>query len=215
MKRRIGLMGALALLAIIATQTVGAASTTWKLYSFNASGRALSSQVSKFDGTSVSAKLPTDSYTGAAYLTSSKTQSSGALSATVSATGTGPIENYPGCTNSTTNPTVGLYFEGKATGKFNPSNYWWSSERVSMNSLFATPANLSTMLSNSGAWTNYYGKPGNQPGTYVVEGTTYPPANEGFANAVANMTSWGVSFGGDCFYANGVAAPNATITVNP
>src|SRR5205814_174701 len=97
----------------------------------------------------------------------------------------------------------------------NPSNYWWSSDRVSLNSLFGTPTLISRALSNASGWTNFYGKAGDQAGTYDVNGVTYPPANEGFANAVANMTSWGVSFGGDCYYANGVAAPDATVTVQP
>jgi len=61
------------------------------------------------------------------------------------------------------------------------------------------------------------GKPGNQIETYVVDGTTYPSPAAGFAAAVANIDSWGVTFGGDCFYANGVGTPtgSAVFTLQP
>ena len=203
------------LLVTLAAAPVLAESTTWKLYTFNASGRALRSQTATVSATGVASfTFPTTP--DAAYLLSAKaaTNATG-LSAAVSIAGTATFANYPGCTNSTTSPTVGLYFETKAAGGFNPSDYWWSSTRTALTS--PSSSTLAAAFGDGSTWTNFYGKAGNQPGTYVVNGTTYPSAADGFAAAVANIASWGVSFGGDCFYANGVGTPtgSAVFTLQP
>jgi len=205
---------AASLFVVLASAPVLAASTTWKVYSFNSSGRALRAQAADVSSTgAASFTFPTTA--DAAYLLSTKAPASATgLSATATISGTATFANYPGCTNSTNSPTFGLYFQTKAKGPFNPSDYWWSTQRYALTS----PQTYALATAFDGSlWTNYYGKPGNQPGTYVVDGTTYPPAADGFAAAVANIDSWGVTFGGDCFYANGVGTPtgSAVFTLQP
>jgi len=215
MKKMFAAMTAALLMVALVSSATLAGSTTWKLSSFNPSGRALRTQVAKVasDGT-VSFTFP--STPDAAYLTSTKVSSSGSLSATVSIaaqTGT-TFAYYP----SGAPATVGLYFQTKQAGPFNPSDFWWSgSSRVSLDSIVTSGTTLSTSLLDPSAWTNYYGKPGDQAGTYVVNGVTYPSAADGFAAAVASIDSWGVSFGGGSFFANGVGTPtgSAVFTLAP
>jgi hypothetical protein len=203
------------LLVTLAAAPVLAASTTWKVYTFNTSGHALRSQTATVSSSgAVSFTFPKTS--DAAYLMSSKAPTNAAgLVALANISGTATFANYPGCTSSTTSPTVGLYFETKAAGGFNPSDYWWSTTRLALTS----PSNLSfsDAFGNGSTWTNYYGKAGNQTGSYIVDGTTYPSAADGFTAAMANISNWGVSFGGDCFYANGVGTPtgSAVFTLLP
>jgi hypothetical protein len=197
------------LVALVATfalaGTALAAPSTWKVYNYwGATGMQLRAAVASVasDGT-VSFTLPTDTFYGAAYLTTAKVGNFGDLagqtmSATVGITADAGTTFLAWETCAT--PTVGLYFETKAKGKFNPSAYWWSSDRRLLSDLLNTTTLLSTPLT-AGSWTNYNGQ-------------TDP---DGFAAAVANVTTWGVSFGGCGGYANGVAASNssAVFTLTP
>ena len=202
----------------LATVPVLASSTTWKLYSFNTSGRSLRSQTVPM-ASNGSASFTFPKTPDASYLLSTAAPSigGGSLSATAGITDTGTGTTYAYYPSPSSPAMVGLYFETKAAGAFNPSDYWWSgSSRVSLETLVGTSARLSTALDGAN-WTNYYGKPGNQAGTYVVNGVTYPSAADGFAAAVARISSWGVSFGGGSFYANGVGTPtgSAVFTLTP
>jgi hypothetical protein len=188
-------------LCILIPAVVLAASTTWKLYSFNSSGRALRAQKVSYETSTNTASFTFPETADAAYLTSTKVGEFGDLtgktlqgtaSITNVALGT-TFANYPGCTGSSANPTVGLYFTTKATGGFNPSVYWWSTKRVPLSAIINNPTALDTAL-QQGLWTDFYG--GSDPGA--------------FAAAVKNVTDWGVSFGGDCFYANGVGTPTGS-----
>ena len=202
--RRVFALAAGLLLVVLATTPVLADSTTWKVSIFNASGAHLSVQTASVapDGT-VSFTFPATP--DAAYLTTAKQGTGDLTDGTISATvgisaadGT-TFENYnDNC--GTQIPTVGLYFQTSSTGGFNASAYWWSSTRVPVTGLVGTSQFLSTALT-AGLWTNY-------------NGLTDPT---GFAAAVANVTSWGVSFGGGCHYASGVGTPtgSATFTLQP
>ena len=207
MLKKLIFLGAAAVIATIGiTSLVSAGSSTWKLSIFNASGRALRSQVVEVTpGGTASFTFPVTA--DAAYLTTAKGDHLGnltgqTLSASVGivATDGTTFANYPGCTNSSDSPMVGLYFQTNAPGGFNPSSYWWSSDRRSLTSLVAAPTTLTRALT-AGQWTNYNGQT--------------DPA--GFNAAAANVTSWGVSFGGDCFYANGVGTPagSAVFSLTP
>jgi hypothetical protein len=188
-----------ACLGILIPVTVLAASTTWKLYSYNASGRALRAQTVSYDTGSNTVTFTFPETPDAAYLTTTKVGAFGdlrgkTLRATASLTNVAlgtTFANYPGCTGSTTEPTVGLYFTTKATGGFNPAVYWWSTHRVPLSVILANPTALDTMVVQ-GQWTDFYGK------------------TDGFDAAAANVIDWGVSFGGDCFYANGVGTPTGS-----
>jgi hypothetical protein len=122
------------LFVTLAAGSVLAVSSTWKLYSFNSSGRALRSQtVAAASNGSASFTFPVAP--NAAYLLSTKAPSSGALSASVSIADTGAGTTFAYYPNGTP-AMVGLYFETKSSGGFNPSDYWWSgSSRVSLNSI--------------------------------------------------------------------------------
>ena len=197
-KRPLLLAGILCVLIPVA---VMAASTTWKLYSFNASGRALRAQRVSYDTAANIVSFTFPQTADAAYLTSTKVGAFGdlrgkTLRGTASLTNVGPgttFANYPGCTGNTTNPMVGLYFATKATGGFSPTTYWWSSKRVPLSVILANPTALDTIVAQ-GNWTDYNGQ-------------ANPVA---FDAAAANVIDWGVSFGGDCFYANGVGTPTGS-----
>jgi hypothetical protein len=188
-------------LCVVVPAVVLAASTTWKLYSFNSSGRALRAQKVSFETATNTVSFTFPETADAAYLTSSKVGEFGDLTnqtlhGTASITNVAPgttFANYPGCTGSSGDPTVGLYFSTKATGGFNPAVYWWSTKRVPLATIINTPTVLDTALAQ-GMWTDYYGH-------------SDPAA---FAAAVKNVVDWGVSFGGDCFYANGVGTPSGS-----
>ena len=83
---------------------------------------------------------------------------------------------------------VRFFFQTKTNGPFNPSDYWWSNP---VHSLLQNLNDTTVDIANSfepGLWTNYYGQP--------------DPA--GFAIAARNVVAIGLSFGGGCFFENGV-----------
>jgi hypothetical protein len=187
-----------AALCLLIPAVVLAASTTWKLYSFNASGRALRAQKVAYDVSTNTVSFTFPETADAAYLTSTKVGEFGDLTGqtlrgTANITNVAPgttFANYPGCTGSSSDPMVGLYFSTKATGQFSPAAYWWSTKRVPLSAIINNPTALDTVLAQ-GQWTDYNGQ-------------SDPAA---FAAAVKNVVDWGASFGGDCFYANGVGTP--------
>lgn len=211
----LALVAALMVLTLVAVPVL-ASSTSWKLYSFNTSGRSLRSQSAPFSGGSASFTFPKTA--DAAYLLSTATPNLvGGLHATVGITATADatFAYYP----NNTPAMVGLYFETKAAGAFNPSDYWWSgSSRVTLDSLVTTPTptSMSTSLDPAN-WTNFYGKPGTLATSYIENGVTYPAPSIGFNAAIAHISSWGVSFGGGSFFANGVGTPtgSAVFTLTP
>jgi hypothetical protein len=83
---------------------------------------------------------------------------------------------------------VRFYFQTRTNGPFNPSDYWWSNPVHSL----LQPLNDNTVeITNSfepGLWTNYFGQP--------------DPV--GFEIAASNVVAIGLSFGGGCFFENGV-----------
>lgn len=199
------LLAGLMLVVLVATPVL-AASTTWKVYSFNSSGRALRAQAATVTSAgAVSFTFPATA--DAAYLLTAKVGGFGAMTgqtlsgtASIVATGGTTFVAYPdGCNPLGADPKVGLYFETKSTGGFDPSSYWWSSERVLLTSL-GTATVLSRALTQ-GNWTDY-------------DGQADPAA---FAAAASNVVAWGVSFGGGCHYANGVGTPSgsAVFTFTP
>jgi hypothetical protein len=127
------------------------------------------------------------------------------------ATGAFTYYGEPSCgglpTNGGPTATVRFYFQTSNAGGFNEANYWWSNP-ISY-SLTTNASNQ--MLSNpfgttSGMyWSDYYGHFGNTA-----------PYSAGFQKAIANVTDIGVSFGGGCFFENGVGTTNGsgTFTIN-
>jgi hypothetical protein len=166
----------------------------------------------------VTAALPSDTYVGAAYLTSAKSAAGmTGLSATLDVVGSNDavLENYPDCVGGA-NPVARLYFQGASKGGFEPSDYWWySPSKKYLNPLLADPDGelMTASFSDRGNWTNFYGQNANSTADYTVGGVTYKNPSAGFDTAKANLSQWGVSLGGDCFFAVGVAATTGTASL--
>jgi hypothetical protein len=90
---------------------------------------------------------------------------------------------------------VRLYFQTKSPASFSETDYWWSNP-VSRPLGSTTATTLSAKL-DPDKWSDYNGHFGSNP--------VYTAA---FNDAVKNVTSIGLSFGGGCFFENGVGAPN-------
>jgi hypothetical protein len=90
--------------------------------------------------------------------------------------------------------SVRLYFETSNAGGFNETNYWWANAPGGSASLAdlssSTPLSLKLDGSN---WTDWNGHRGSDSAYQA-----------GFQKAVKNVTGIGLSFGGGCFFENGV-----------
>jgi hypothetical protein len=100
---------------------------------------------------------------------------------------------------------VRFYFQTSNAGGFNETHYWWSNP-ISL-PLLGPTSNGTTTLNwdlNGADWSDYYGHPGIGP--YAA----------GFAAALSNVTDIGLSFGGGCFFENGVGTTDGsgTFTIN-
>jgi hypothetical protein len=175
--------------------------SNWKAYDLNSSSQALRSRTAPQSDTAIAnfAFLAMPSTTS--YLLTSWSGYTGSLlgdltgktiSATYAIDGSAPVFAY----NTTNNPcgtpaSVRLFFQGATNGGFDPAHYWWSNP-VSNVLVTGSSPQLSQSLSSPGSWSDYNG----QSGT-----STDAP---GFTAAVHHVDSIGVSYGGGCFFANGV-----------
>lgn len=181
----------------------------WKVWNYNPSGRALNGGVPAATNAGIATfAFPVDANT--ALLVTDHGSYKGTLlgdltgktiKATVSdsggtfiyfAQGT-PQDQCPGSTPA----SVRLFFQTSNAGGFNETHYWWSNPvSVPLNGLTAhTP--MSESLANPGGWSDFFGHFGNDPNF-----------SAGYQDAVKNVSSIGLSFGGGCFFENGVGAPN-------
>jgi hypothetical protein len=102
-----------------------------------------------------------------------------------------------------------FYFQTSNAGGFDETHYWWSnpvSRPLIGPKLPETMTLENPFGSASGAfWSDYFGHSGADP-SYKA----------GFEKAISNITDIGVSFGGGCFFENGVGETNgsATFTLN-
>jgi hypothetical protein len=99
-------------------------------------------------------------------------------------------------------PNVRFYFQTSNAGGFDETHYWWS------NPVSWPLGNTDMTISNSfdgSQWSDYYGHFGN-----------IPPYSAGFNAALSNVTAIGLSFGGGCFFENGVGTTDGsgTFTLN-
>ena len=126
-----------------------------------------------------------------------------ALSAKVGITVTSgtPVFTYYGQPDACGRPAnVRFYFRTDTGGKFEETDYWWSNPMsVDLQVLTASDQTLVANFSNPAEWSNYYGHFGNDP--------LYAAA---FAEAIADVQFVGVSFGGGCFFENGVGIQPGT-----
>jgi hypothetical protein len=126
---------------------------------------------------------------------------------------TGAFTYYgePSCggppTNGGPTATVRFYFQTSNAGGFNETHYWWSNPvQYSLTTNAANQMLTNPFGSGSGMyWSDYYGHFGADP-SYSA----------GFQAALGNVTDIGVSFGGGCFFENGVGTTDGsgTFTLN-
>jgi len=207
--KQLGLVAPLLALTILVSAPVIAAdegAPKWKVWSYNPSNRALRGNVPAGTSPGV-ATFPFPATPDVALLVTDHGSYKGSLlgdltgktvSATVSAAG-GPFTYYgQGTPQNPCGPpaNVRLFFQTKSSGSFAETDYWWSNP-VSL-PLASIPSATPMSASLTGAnWSDYNGHFGNDPQFAAA-----------FADAVQNVTSIGLSFGGGCFFENGVGAPN-------
>jgi hypothetical protein len=107
----------------------------------------------------------------------------------------------PSCGSSDTSSYVRLFFETSNAGGFNETHYWWSNPAsVDLSTLGnGTVASVTASLGHAGDWSDYYGHFGNEAGY-----------SAGYQAAVANVTAVGLSFGGGCFFENGIGTADGS-----
>jgi hypothetical protein len=138
------------------------------------------------------------------------------ISATVRVTGLNPGATFTYAGEGTTsNPcgtpaSVRIFFTSTG-GPFAYTNYWWSDVTpgsAQLDALKAGPQTLTATLNPATAWSDWNGQPS----------ATNAAA---FTAAASDITSIGLSFGGGCFFENGVGTSDGsgvftlqTFTVN-
>jgi hypothetical protein len=127
---------------------------------------------------------------------------------TVSGVNDGATFTYGG-QGTASNPCVSpaavrLYFESIPPGtKFAFTNYWWADVSPASAVLANGDFTLSVKVDATQAWSDWNGKPSS--------------ANvDAFNAAASNVTAVGLSFGGGCFFENGVGTTDGsgTLTLN-
>jgi hypothetical protein len=176
----------------------------WKVYDYNGSGKQLRSRVPSriqnggiafdFLYTPSTALLVTSfpGYRGS--LVGNLT--GGSVSATMAVAAiSGTVFNYygePSCGG--TDAYVRFFFQKDTSGEFAETNYWWSNPlHVNLTDLENGNVTIGVPLSDGSKWSDYYGHFGNDP--------AYSAA---FNAALADVGMIGLSFGGGCFFENGV-----------
>ena len=182
----------------------------WKVYDYNRSGQAFRSRVASasstggiafdFLSTPDSALFATNhpSYRGTLLgdLTGKGLYAQAGV--TVTPGTTFRYYNEPDACGGT-KAYVRFYFETSTSGKFAETNYWWSNPvSIDIASLVSGDQTMAVAL-DPAKWSDYYGH----------FGSAYPAA---FAAAVKDVESIGVSFGGGCFFENGVGVTGGTGT---
>ena len=203
-------IAAVALIAFAAVALLGAAtpglasnSSTWKVYNYNSSGQALMAKSATSTGIdNASFNFQSNVYT-AQLLTSAKESTGNLTGGTMNATlnvsgvnGTFQEQNGGGCTPET--QTVRLFF---STPGFAYTHYWWSNP-VAMTLTGDGTANLNVRLDDLTQWSDWNGQ----------RADFSPSVTAGFYAAVAKVSQAGVSFGGGCFFENGVTTSNGSGT---
>ena len=90
---------------------------------------------------------------------------------------------------------VRFYFQTNTSGKFEPTDYWWSNPMsADLEALKTVGATLTANLANAAEWSDWDG-----------HGAASNAAHEAAFNAaVQDVQFIGLSFGGGCFFQNGV-----------
>ncbi|HEX8732572.1 MAG TPA: hypothetical protein VF725_11000 [Ktedonobacterales bacterium] len=194
----------------------GPASSYWHIGYYAPSGRALSmaaapsagsGNIAKVDFTTQdnTALLVTDNSGQFPSLLGNLTGKSVSASFTVSGLNAGQTFTYYGEPDACGGTAVHAryFFETSNAGGFDETHYWWSHPVAA--TLSANGSVTLTSVPLTGAnWSDYYGDFG--VGDYAA----------GFNAAVSHVTMIGLSFGGGCFFENGVGTTDGSgsLTLN-
>jgi hypothetical protein len=201
----VGSIAAIAALATVPSFAGAASSTAWKVYNYNSSGHSITpTSATSTSADNASLNFQPNVYT-AQLVTTAKALTGdltgGTVNATVSVTGvTGTFvdQNGGGCTPD--NQSVRLFFTTKNPG-FNFTDYWWSNPTA----ITLTPTSggtLSVSLTDPSQWSDWNGQKGDSSTSVTAA----------FNAAVANVQTIGLSFGGGCFFENGVTTSDGSGT---
>ena len=203
---RVTLSGIAAVAAtVIAWSPAAAGGSDWKVGYYTPSGQALS--MSSADAGSGIASFHFTSQPNTALLVTTHGGSKGStlgdltgktLTATFTISGATGAFTYWG-EGTPDNPcgtpaSTRLFFETDNGGGFAYTHYWWSNPA---SAVLASGTWHVTATVEPGEWSDWNGQPG----------ATQTP---GFADAAANVTMVGLSFGGGCFFENGVGTENGS-----
>lgn len=189
----------------------GTPASNWQIGYYTPSGRALSLAAApaasngvaslNFTNLNNTALLVTGNMGKFPSLLGDLTGKSVSASFTVSGLNAGQNFTYYGepdaCGGTAVN--VRYFFETSGAGGFDETHYWWSNPvAVNLNTASGLTSLMSVPLTG-GNWSDYYGHFGDNP-TYAA----------GFDSAVSNVTMIGLSFGGGCFFENGVGTTDGS-----
>jgi len=186
--------------------------TSWTVYDYNPSGQAIAPRVSAAsmpatnDGTTVSFPFKLNTFT--ALLTTTDASLTGdlsgktlnvAVSVSGGTTGTFKYQNGDGCTYPA---NVRFYFTSpRASGTTGPgttgfyTQFWWSNPaNVQLLTENQGPTPISAVVSDPNEWSDWNGK----------GAASSLEVTEAFMVAIHNVQTVGLSFGGGCFFENGV-----------
>ena len=92
--------------------------------------------------------------------------------------------------------SVRLFFQTSNAGGFDETHYWWSNPEAVV---LSNGTGSLTATIDGAEWSDFFGHFGNDPNY-----------STGFDAAAANVTSIGLSFGGGCFFENGVGTADGS-----
>ena len=209
--KRLVILAALIVAALglsLAGGSAFAASSAWHVGYYNPSDNALSNAQASSTSTGVASLDFTNQANTALLVTSQKVKNAPLLGdlqgKTITANftisgATGAFTYYGEDTPSNpcgTPASVRLYFETSNAGGFDPTHYWWSNPA---SAVLANGTLSVTTTVDPANWSDWNGQ----------TGTSVPAA---FAAAAANVTTVGLSFGGGCFFENGVGTTDGSGT---
>jgi hypothetical protein len=219
----LGIAGLGSSLAFIPALTHAAAggnsSPSWHVGYYNPSGRALSFGQAQNTSSGLASLNFTNQPNTALLVTDQGSQRNNLLgdlsnkssvSASFTISGSPSGFNYYGegtPSNACGTPAnVRLFFETSNAGGFDETHYWWSNTLPNSSAILSTGTNTIGPVSLDGVnWSDFNGHFGSDS-AYSSQ----------FTAAKANVTSIGLSFGGGCFFENGVGTTNGsgTFTLN-
>lgn len=213
MRRMTALAAAVMLAGVIVTPTLASAApegpgaSGWKLGYYTPSGRALSTSEAAPGSGVATINFTTQDNTALLINTQGDSALLGNdLGKTVTATFTisgatsSDFTYYgEGTTGDCGTPaSTRLFFETSyGSGGFSPTDYWWS--HSASYQLADGTVTLTANITPTTSWTDFYGKSG-------VDNTST------FSAAASNVTGIGFSFGGGCFFENGVGTVDGSGT---